>query len=104
MRALLPPLDALNAAWNGDGTPRFTAWSAGPRSGDTAAGERSAQNQRLPTVRQPGRILYAVGGQAVRRSGGVACAGGAAKAVSDQVLHKIGVLRMTSKRKQLLNK
>ncbi|WP_426147151.1 ligase-associated DNA damage response DEXH box helicase [Polaromonas sp. DSR2-3-2] len=50
LRALLPPLEALNAAMNDDGTPRFLAWSAGARSGDTAAGERSAQNQRLPTV------------------------------------------------------
>ena len=50
LRALLPPLDALNAALNDDGTPRFKPWSAGARSGDTAAGERSAQNQRLPTV------------------------------------------------------
>ncbi|WP_293638598.1 ligase-associated DNA damage response DEXH box helicase [Polaromonas sp.] len=50
LRALQAPLDALNAALNDDGTPRFTAWSAGARSGDTAAGERSAQNQRLPTV------------------------------------------------------
>ncbi|WP_370584281.1 ligase-associated DNA damage response DEXH box helicase [Polaromonas sp. CG_9.11] len=50
LRALLPPLEALNAALNDDGTPRFTTWSAGARSGDTAAGERSAQNQRLPTV------------------------------------------------------
>ncbi|MBG6072342.1 ATP-dependent Lhr-like helicase [Polaromonas sp. CG_9.7] len=50
LRALLPPLEALNAALNDDGSPRFTAWSAGARSGDTPAGERSAQNQRLPTV------------------------------------------------------
>ena len=50
LRALQQPLEALNAALNDDGTPRFTAWSAGARSGDTAAGERSAQNQRLPTV------------------------------------------------------
>ena len=50
LRALQVPLDVLNAAVNGDGTPRFIAWSAGARSGDTAAGERSAQNLRLPTV------------------------------------------------------
>ncbi|WP_232229902.1 ligase-associated DNA damage response DEXH box helicase [Polaromonas glacialis] len=50
LRALQQPLDILNAAVNDDGTPRFIAWSAGARSGDTAAGERSAQNLRLPTV------------------------------------------------------
>ena len=50
LRALLQPMEALNAAVNDDTTPRFTAWSAGARSGDTGAGERSAQNQRLPTV------------------------------------------------------
>ena len=50
LRALQQPLDILNAAVNNNGTPRFVAWSAGARSGDTAAAERSAQNQRLPTV------------------------------------------------------
>ena len=50
LRALQQPLEILNAAVNDDGTPRFIAWSAGARSGDTSAGERSAQNQRLPTV------------------------------------------------------
>ncbi len=50
LRALQQPLDILNAAVNDDGTPRFIAWSAGVRSGDTAAGERNAQNLRLPTV------------------------------------------------------
>jgi len=50
LRALQPPLEILNADVNDDGTPRFIAWSAGARSGDTAAAERNAQNQRLPTV------------------------------------------------------
>ncbi|MEO8014483.1 MAG: DEAD/DEAH box helicase, partial [Polaromonas sp.] len=50
LRALQAPLDVINAAVNDDGRPRFVAWSAGARSGDTAASERSAQNQRLPTV------------------------------------------------------
>ncbi|RYF32371.1 MAG: DEAD/DEAH box helicase, partial [Comamonadaceae bacterium] len=39
LRALQQPLEAL--------APH---WSAGARSGDTASGERSAQNARLPTV------------------------------------------------------
>ena len=39
LRALQQPLEAL-----------APDWSAGARSGDTAAAERSAQNQRLPTV------------------------------------------------------
>ena len=50
LRALQQPLDLLNAALNDDGTPRFITWSAGARSGDTPAAERSAQSQRLPTV------------------------------------------------------
>ena len=50
LRALQQPLEVLNAAVHDDGTPRFVAWSAGARSGDTASAERSAQNQRLPTV------------------------------------------------------
>ncbi|MGJ7544893.1 ligase-associated DNA damage response DEXH box helicase [Variovorax sp. LT1R16] len=39
LRALQQPLEAL-----------APDWTAGARSGDTAAAERSAQNQRLPTV------------------------------------------------------
>ena len=39
LRALQQPLEVL-----------APDWSAGARSGDTAAAERSAQNQRLPTV------------------------------------------------------
>ena len=39
LRALQQPLDDLQPGW-----------SAGVRSGDTASAERSAQNQRLPTV------------------------------------------------------
>ena len=50
LRALQLPLEVLNSTVNDDATPRFMAWSAGARSGDTAAAERSAQNQRLPTV------------------------------------------------------
>jgi ATP-dependent Lhr-like helicase len=50
LRALQQPLEVLNAVENDDGTPAFTPWSAGVRSGDTASAERSAQNQRLPTV------------------------------------------------------
>ena len=50
LRALLQPLEILNSTLNDDETPRFMAWSAGARSGDTAAAERSAQNQRLPSV------------------------------------------------------
>jgi ATP-dependent helicase Lhr and Lhr-like helicase len=44
LRALQQPLEALQ----GDHTA--AAWNTGARSGDTAAAERSAQNQRLPTV------------------------------------------------------
>jgi len=44
LRALQQPLEVLQAEHAG------AAWSAGARSGDTAAAERSAQNQRLPTV------------------------------------------------------
>ncbi|MDB5845974.1 MAG: ligase-associated damage response box helicase, partial [Polaromonas sp.] len=50
LRALQAPLDLLNSAGDGEGTPRFLAWSAGARSSDTLAAERSAQNRRLPTV------------------------------------------------------
>ena len=78
LRALQLPLEVLNASVNddelqrraapsqasplggqrstrsdkrgGDESPRFIAWSAGARSGDTPAAERSAQNRRLPTV------------------------------------------------------
>jgi len=44
LRALQQPLEVLQ------GEPAAAPWSAGARSGDTAAAERSAQNQRLPTV------------------------------------------------------
>ena len=56
LAALLEPLDFLSqrVSIDSDGviTPvkRHAAWSAGARSGDTAARERSAQNKRLPTV------------------------------------------------------
>ncbi|MDB5930325.1 MAG: ligase-associated damage response box helicase [Polaromonas sp.] len=50
LRALREPLEMLNAALGEAGAPRFVPWSAGARSGDTAPGERSVQNQRLPTV------------------------------------------------------
>ncbi|SOD23428.1 ATP-dependent helicase Lhr and Lhr-like helicase [Variovorax sp. YR752] len=42
LRALQQPLEALGA--------EVHPWSAGARSGDTTSAERSAQNQRLPTV------------------------------------------------------
>ena len=42
LRALQQPLEALGA--------EVHPWSAGVRSGDTTSAERSAQNQRLPTV------------------------------------------------------
>ena len=48
LRALQGPLAELHAA---EGTePTFDTWSAGARSGDTAASERSAQDKRLPTA------------------------------------------------------
>ncbi len=50
LRALQQPLAVLNGAVKDDEAPRFIAWSAGARSGDTATAERSAQNQRLPSV------------------------------------------------------
>ena len=50
LRALQQPLEMLNASVRDDGTPRFVPWSAGARSGDTGAAERSAQSRRLPTV------------------------------------------------------
>ena len=52
LRALQLPLEVLqagDAVERGDG-PQLRAWTAGARSGDTAAAERSAQNARLPTV------------------------------------------------------
>ncbi len=55
LRALQQPLDYLKGqVVDNDGVihpvaPGF-AWTAGARSGDTAAAERSAQNKRLPTV------------------------------------------------------
>ena len=55
LRALQQPLDFLKGqVVDDDGViqlvaPNF-AWTAGARSGDTAASERSAQNRRLPTV------------------------------------------------------
>ncbi|MDM0051432.1 ligase-associated DNA damage response DEXH box helicase [Variovorax sp. J22R115] len=50
MRALAADtLRALQQALDGFGA-EADAWSAGARSGDTSAAERSAQNQRLPTV------------------------------------------------------
>jgi len=50
MRALAADtLRALQHALDGFGAEAHT-WSAGARSGDTSAAERSAQNQRLPTV------------------------------------------------------
>jgi ATP-dependent Lhr-like helicase len=42
LRALQQPLEALGA--------EVHPWSTGARSGDTSSSERSAQNQRLPTV------------------------------------------------------
>ncbi|MDQ0587946.1 ligase-associated DNA damage response DEXH box helicase [Variovorax paradoxus] len=42
LRALKQPLEAIGA--------EVHPWSAGARSGDTSAAERSAQNERLPTV------------------------------------------------------
>ena len=56
LHALQQPLDFLNQRekLDADGviTPVHSAaiWSAGARSGDTAASERNAQNKRLPTV------------------------------------------------------
>ena len=50
LRALQQPLEVLNPTDDAVTAPRFVAWSAGARSGDTAAAERSAQNRRLPTV------------------------------------------------------
>ncbi|NMM09421.1 MAG: ligase-associated DNA damage response DEXH box helicase [Polaromonas sp.] len=51
LRALLPPLEALNRSHElGDDRPPFAVWSVGARSGDTTAAERSAQTKRLPTV------------------------------------------------------
>ncbi len=50
LRALQQALDVLNAVQHDDGSPVFSPWSIGARSGDTSSGERSAQNQRLPSV------------------------------------------------------
>ncbi len=50
LRALQQALDVLHAVQHDDGSPVFNQWSLGARSGDTPSGERSAQNQRLPTV------------------------------------------------------
>jgi ATP-dependent Lhr-like helicase len=48
LRALQQPLEALSAP--DAAASGMVQWSAGARSGDTAAGERAAQNTRLPTV------------------------------------------------------
>ncbi len=45
LRALQAPLDAL-----APDHPVLARWTAGARTGDTASGERSAQQRRLPTV------------------------------------------------------
>ena len=56
LRALQQPLDFLSQRETVDcdgvitAVPSGAVWSAGARSGDTAASERSAQNKRLPTV------------------------------------------------------
>ncbi|MEO5659032.1 MAG: DEAD/DEAH box helicase, partial [Burkholderiales bacterium] len=56
LRALKQPLDFLSQRVTIDTegvispVPDGAAWSAGARSGDTSASERSAQNRRLPTV------------------------------------------------------
>lgn len=55
LRALQQPLDYLKAqVVDDDGVIHAAAegfaWTAGARSGDTTASERSAQNKRLPTV------------------------------------------------------
>ena len=55
LRALHQPLDFLRQpVVDDDGVihplPPAAAWTAGARSGDTAASERNAQNKRLPTV------------------------------------------------------
>jgi len=50
LRALQQPLEVLNGLRSDEGSALLAAWTAGARSGDTAAAERSAQNQRLPTV------------------------------------------------------
>ncbi|MEO7400506.1 MAG: DEAD/DEAH box helicase, partial [Polaromonas sp.] len=48
--ALQAPLELLNASTGDDGAPGFVRWTAGVRSGDTPAAERSAQNRQLPTA------------------------------------------------------
>ena len=50
LRALQLPLNILQGAEGVEGLPSLQAWSAGARSGDTAAAERNAQDRRLPTV------------------------------------------------------
>jgi ATP-dependent Lhr-like helicase len=50
LRALQQALDIVNGLHSDEGSPLLAAWTAGARSGDTAAAERTAQNQRLPTV------------------------------------------------------
>jgi ATP-dependent Lhr-like helicase len=56
LQALQQPLDFLrrSAALDAGGViteaPAGASWSAGARSGDTSASERSAQNKRLPSV------------------------------------------------------
>ena len=52
LRALQQPLQALQSIANETEVEggRLAAWSAGARSGDTDAAERSAQNARMPTV------------------------------------------------------
>ena len=49
LRALQQPLEALQAA-QPDGAASLASWTAGARSGDTPAAERTMQNKRLPTV------------------------------------------------------
>ncbi len=48
LRALQGPLAELQPAEGA--APAFDSWSTGARSGDTAPGERSAQDKRLPTT------------------------------------------------------
>ncbi|MCZ8235403.1 MAG: DEAD/DEAH box helicase, partial [Inhella sp.] len=50
LRALQQPLEILNGLRGDDGSALLTLWTAGARSGDTAAAERAAQSTRLPTV------------------------------------------------------
>ncbi|MES2415688.1 MAG: ligase-associated DNA damage response DEXH box helicase [Pseudomonadota bacterium] len=50
LRALQQALDVLQDDENQESGKSLLRWSAGARSGDTASAERSAQNNRLPTV------------------------------------------------------